>query len=128
MDTIQTVRTQSVFPKHLNDNGTLFGGQALMWMDQVAHIAASRATGIKMVTVRVEQVKFLQAVAQGEVVDVIGTVIEKGNIKVKVHVEIVAEKIETGQRIKAIEGCFVFAAVDDQNRPIRLDLKVNGER
>ena len=31
-----------VFPNHTNHMGTLFGGQALAWMDKAAFLAAAR--------------------------------------------------------------------------------------
>ena len=39
-----------VFPDHTNHLGTLFGGQALAWMDKAAFIAASRDWGHTVVT------------------------------------------------------------------------------
>ena len=38
----QTQQFRVVFPKYLNSNGTLFGGKAMQWLDEVAFIAATR--------------------------------------------------------------------------------------
>ena len=45
-----------VFPDHTNHLGTLFGGQALAWMDMAAFIVASRWARSTVVTARSEQV------------------------------------------------------------------------
>ena len=46
---------EMVFPDHANHLGTLFGGQALAWMDKAAFIAASRYARRTVVTARSEQ-------------------------------------------------------------------------
>ena len=51
-----------VFPDHTNHLGTLFGGQALAWMDMSAFIAASRYARTTVVTARSEQVDFNQPI------------------------------------------------------------------
>ena len=57
-----------VFPDHTNHLGTLFGGQALAWMDKAAFIAASRYARRTVVTARSEQVDFRLPVRQGQLV------------------------------------------------------------
>ena len=58
-----------VFPDHANHLGTLFGGQALAWMDKAAFIAASRHARRCVVTARSERVDFRAPVpADGETV------------------------------------------------------------
>ena len=43
---------EMVFPDHTNHLGTLFGGQALAWMDKAAFIVASRHARRIVVTAR----------------------------------------------------------------------------
>ncbi len=43
---------EMVFPDHTNHLGTLFGGQALAWMDKAAFIVASRHARRAVVTAR----------------------------------------------------------------------------
>lgn len=49
-------------PKHLNSNGTLFGGEVMQWLDEVALINATRYTRQRMITVKIEQVSFLKPI------------------------------------------------------------------
>ncbi len=39
---IEVRMAEIVFPNHTNHMGTLFGGQALAWMDKAAFLAAAR--------------------------------------------------------------------------------------
>jgi len=36
-----TQQFRMVFPKHLNSNGTFFGGEAMQWLDEVAFVFAA---------------------------------------------------------------------------------------
>lgn len=44
----ETRQFKAIFPNTLNANETLFGGQAMKWMDEVAYITATRFTRQKM--------------------------------------------------------------------------------
>jgi acyl-CoA hydrolase len=59
-----------VFPDHCNHLGTLFGGQALAWMDKAAFLAASRHAGCTVVTARSDRIDFTAPVRLGEIVEV----------------------------------------------------------
>ncbi len=43
-----TRQFKAVFPCMLNDNKTVFGGEVLKWMDEVAYITATRFAREKM--------------------------------------------------------------------------------
>ena len=66
---------EMVFPDHTNHLGTLFGGQALAWMDKAAFIAASRYARRTVVTARSEQVDFKLPIRQGQLVETIARVV-----------------------------------------------------
>ena len=57
-----------VFPDHTNHLGTLFGGQALAWMDMASFIAASRYARTTVVTARSDQVDFKLPISIGQMV------------------------------------------------------------
>lgn len=85
-----------VFPDHTNHLGTLFGGQALAWMDMAAFIVASRYARTTVVTARSEQVDFNQPIRKGDLVEVIATIVKVGRSSMNVDVEVVTE--ESGRR------------------------------
>ena len=67
-----------VFPDHTNHLGTLFGGQALAWMDMAAFIVASRHARSTVVTARSEQVDFSHPIHEGDLVEVVARVVGVG--------------------------------------------------
>jgi acyl-CoA hydrolase len=117
----ETRQFKAIFPNTLNANDTLFGGQAMQWMDEVAYITATRFTRQRMFTVNTENIKFLKAVNPDSIVEVIGRVEKAEAVKLKVRVEIFVEEMYGQGRDKAIEGVFVFASLDENKRPKRID-------
>lgn len=117
----ETRQFKAIFPNTLNANETLFGGQAMQWMDEVAYITATRFTRQRMFTVNTENIKFLKAVNPDSIVEVVGRVEKVEAVKLKVKVEIFVEEMYGQARDKAIEGVFVFVAMDENKKVRRID-------
>jgi acyl-CoA hydrolase len=117
----ETRQFKAIFPNTLNANDTLFGGQALQWMDEVAYITATRFTRQRMFTVNTEKIRFLKAVNPNSIVEVVGRIEKVHPIKLRVKVEIHVEEMYGQGREKAIEGIFVFSSVDENRRPKMID-------
>lgn len=120
----ETRQFKAVFPIHLNANNTLFGGTAIQWMDEVAYITATRFTRQRMFTINTENISFIKAVTPDKFVEVIGRVDKAGAVKLSVKVEIYAEEMYGTGREKVIEGIFVFASLDENRRPRRINYSV----
>jgi len=116
-----TKQFKAIFPGTLNANDTLFGGQAMQWMDEVAYITATRFTHQRMVTSSTENIRFLKAVNPDSIVEVIGTVVDIGTVRLKIKVEIYAEEMYSDKRYKAVEGIFVFVSLDDKKQVKRIN-------
>ena len=110
-----------VFPDHTNHMGTLFGGQALAWMDKAAFIAATRYSRRTVVTARSEQVDFRLPIRQGQLVETIARVVEVGRTSMQVDVELVAEDLLSGERETCTRGRFVMIALDSRGRPVAVE-------
>jgi acyl-CoA hydrolase len=117
----ETRQFKAIFPNTLNANATLFGGQAMQWMDEVAYITATRFTRQRMFTVSTDKVKFLHTVNPDSIVELIGRVVEAGDVKLKVRVEIFMEEMYGQRRTKAIEGDFIFVSMNEQQKITRID-------
>ena len=115
-----TRQFKAIFPETLNANGTLFGGEAMRWMDEVAYITATRFTKQRMFTVSTDKVKFLRAVTPGYIAEVVGRVEKAEGVKLTVKLEIFMEDMYSMDREKAIEATFVFAMLDENRRPKRI--------
>jgi acyl-CoA hydrolase len=113
----------AIFPNSLNANETLFGGEALKWMDEVAYITATRFAREHMFTVNTEKIKFLKTIGPDTIIEIIGRIEKVKMIRVYVKVEVFAEEMYGSNREKVIEGTFCFVALDEKQQPKRLDFK-----
>lgn len=118
---LETNQFRIVFGSSLNDCGKLFGGEALKWMDEVAYISALRYTRMKVVTVSVDKISFLQPIKLGSIIEIIARVHKIGNVKIEIMVQIFVEASDSDERAKAVEAIFTFAATNQNNKPICLN-------
>lgn len=109
--------TEIVFPDHTNHLGTLFGGQALAWMDKAAFIAASRYARCTVVTARSEQIDFHVAVPKGALVELVARVVGTGRSSLQVEVEMHREDLLSGDGQLATRGRFTMVALDRDGQP-----------
>jgi acyl-CoA hydrolase len=123
----ETHQFRMAFPCYLNDNGNLFGGNVLKWMDEVAYITAQRFARKRMVTINVGSVNFKKAICQGAMVEMVGKVVNVGSVKLTISVEVFTENLEDGKRELALDSVFTFAAVNKDNKPVSLNLKGKSE-
>jgi acyl-CoA hydrolase len=112
---------RAIFPGSLNANETLFGGQVLKWMDELAYIAATRYTRQRMFTISVDKIKFLKAVEPGSIVELIASVEKADSVRLFVSVQLYAEEMYGPGKEKAVEATFILATLDEEKRPKRLE-------
>ena len=106
-----------VFPNHTNHMGTLFGGQAMAWMDKAAFLAAARYSRRTVVTARSDQLDFKLPIRIGQMVETIGRIVSVGRTSMKVEVELVTEDLHSGERKLCTKGTFVMIALDAEGQP-----------
>jgi len=111
---------KAIFPSITNHHNTLFGGEALAWMDETAFIAATRFCRKPLVTVSSDRIDFKKAIPAGSLAEIIANVIHVGNTSLKVEVNIFVEDMYKDHREHAIRGVFTFVAVDDNRQPTRV--------
>ena len=116
----QTRQFRIVFPKHLNSNGTFFGGEAMQWLDEVAFITAIRTTRQRMITIKVENIRFLRPIFPNTILEIVGQIVKTGNVKLFINIEVFSEDMYSQHREKSIEADFVFAPCNDELSPIPL--------
>lgn len=116
-----TRQFKCIFPDSLNDQDNLFGGIAMKWMDEVAYIAATRYAKKKMVTVSCDKIQFLSPIKSGTIAEIIGKVSKVKNVTIEIQVEIFLEDKYSDERQKVVEASFTFAAVNENNNPIRIE-------
>jgi acyl-CoA hydrolase len=114
---VEVRMAEIVFPNHTNHMGTLFGGQALAWMDKAAFLAAARYSRRTVVTARSEQVDFKLPIRVGQMVETIGRIVSVGRTSMHVEVELVTEDLHSGERKLCTKGTFVMIALGADGQP-----------
>ena len=104
-DSITSV-SKTVFPSRTNHHNTLFGGDALAWMDEVAFIAATRFCRKPLVTISSDRVDFKEAIPAGTFAELVASVVHVGNTSLKVEVIIYLETMHKDDKHQAISGSF----------------------
>lgn len=110
--------TKTVFPGRTNHHNTLFGGEALAWMDEAAFIAATRFCRKPLVTVCSDRVDFKESIPAGTILELVARVAHVGRTSIKVQVDIFVEHMYDDNQHKAISGSFTFVALDENRKPI----------
>lgn len=113
----ETKQTRVIFPSTLNTQDSLFGGNIMKWMDEVAYITAVRYERDKMVTVSVDKIKFHKSVCCGSIIEIVGKIVSVKTVKLEVLVEVYVEGIHSDIKEKVAQSLFTFAAVNDENKP-----------
>ncbi len=116
----ETRQTKIIFPNSLNDHATLFGGEILKWMDEVAYITAIRFCRQEMVTVSADRIIFRKPVPEGSILELVGKVTQVSNATITVTIEIFAETFRDDQTEKVLEGKFKFASIDENHKLTRI--------
>lgn len=107
-----------VFPNHTNHMGTLFGGQALAWMDKAAYLVAARYSRTAVVTARSDQIDFKLPIKVGQMVETIARISTVGRSSMHVEVELIAEDLLTGERKLCTKGIFVMVALGADGKTV----------
>ncbi len=111
---------RAVFPNTTNHYDTLFGGNAMQLMDEVAFITATRFSRKKVVTVSTSKIDFNKPIPSGTLIELVGKVSRVGNTSLDIHVEIFIEQMYSDHREEAIQGTFTFVAIDDEKNPVQV--------
>lgn len=114
--------TQLVLPNDTNLLNNLLGGRMLHWIDIAGALAASKHANSKVATVAIERVEFREPVNVGEMVILYAKLTYAGNTSMDIKVDVYAENLETGIRIKTNKAYLTFVALDHQEKPIAVPL------
>ncbi|PLX09883.1 MAG: hypothetical protein C0596_00970 [Marinilabiliales bacterium] len=102
---------------HLNSNNTLFGGELMKWMDELAHKSALEFSCTNSVTVKVKELCFLCPVFEGNNI-MIESILKHSRgcqMEFEIYSYIIGDSI-----IKNAESTFIMAATDKNGKPVRI--------
>lgn len=120
IDHAETHIFRAVFPNTTNHYDTLFGGNAMQLMDEVAFITATRFSRKKVVTVSSSRIDFNKPIPSGTLIELIGRVSRVGNTSVDIEVTIYIEQMYSDHREEAIGGTFTLVAIDENKNPMSI--------
>jgi len=103
-----------IYPEALNDQGSLFGGNLLKWVDEFAYITASlEFPGNRFVTIALDDVAFKYPIKEGEILRFAVEQTRVGSTSVSYKVNVYGEKHAPREQVLFATG-IVFVNVDDQ--------------
>ena len=113
-----TIMNELVLPNDTNTLNNLMGGRLLHWMDIAAAIAAQKHCNRIVVTASVDNVSFKHPIKLGDVITIEAKVSRSFNTSLEVRLDVWAENIPSGSRIKSNEAYYTFVALDQNNHTI----------
>ena len=106
-----------VLPEFLNDQGYLFGGNLLKWVDEFAYVTASLDyPGRRLVTVSLSEVNFHCVIQPGELLCFDVERVREGNTSATYQVNVVGEKLAEN-RDPLFATKITFVNVGREGRP-----------
>jgi len=111
-----------VLPEYLNDQGTLFGGYLLKWLDEFAYITANMDfPGHRFVTIALNNVAFKHPIGCGQILCFSVNRVRVGKTSVEYLVEVFGEKDQAGDKgvLFATKITFVNISETGQKAEIR---------
>ncbi|WP_226163138.1 acyl-CoA thioesterase [Hymenobacter terricola] len=112
------IMTELVLPNDTNTLNNLMGGRMMHLMDIAAAISAQKHSNRIVVTASVDNVSFRDSIRLGNVVTLQAQVTRAFSSSMEVHIDVWAEDIPSGTKLKTNEAFFTFVAVDQAGRPI----------
>lgn len=110
-----------VLPEYLNDQGFLFGGNLLKWIDEYAYITAClEFPGNRFVTISLDQVNFRSPILPGEILRFDISCQHRGNSSLQYHVEVIGEKL-AGHHKPLFVTNISFVNVGEEGSPVAIN-------
>lgn len=105
-------------PTDTNASGDIFGGWLMSQVDIAGSIEAFRRTKGRIVTVAVNEFRFLQPVYVGDLISLYTRLIKIGTTSIRIHVTAFAERNRGKDEChKAAEAEITYVAIDENRQP-----------
>ncbi len=102
-------------PKHMNGAGTIFGGQLLSWIDEIAGVVAMRHAENSVVTASIDRMDFKTGASEEDVLLLDGRVSWVGHTSMEIRID--TYRIHRREPKSLINTAFlVMVAIDKQTK------------
>lgn len=115
----RTEQTYLIMHRHINGYGRLFGGQLMMWIDELAGIVGKRHAECEITTACIDQLNFKTAAFLNDTVVLIGRMTHTGRTSMEVRVDTYAESLN-GQRRLINTAYIVMVAIDAEGKAVEV--------
>ena len=113
-----TIMNELVLPNDTNMLNNLMGGRLLHWMDIAAAISAQKHCNRIVVTASVDNVSFKHSIKLGDVITIEARVTRAFTTSVEVRMDVWAENIPSGTRVKSNEAFYTFVTLDSNGEKV----------
>jgi len=113
----KTIMTQAVFPNDVNNNGTLYGGRLLDWIDMLGGIVAKKHSRSSIVTASIDSLSFLNPIKQSDIVTLEAWVNFVGRTSMEIEVRVTSENPFTAETSKNCRAFLTYVAMDERGIP-----------
>ena len=105
-------------PSDTNAAGDIFGGWLMSQVDIAGSIAAHRFVGNRVVTIAVNEFRFIKPVLVGDLVSIFANIEHIGNTSIQIALEVLAEhgRGKDNARIVA-EAVLTYVSIDENKQP-----------
>ena len=115
-DTV-TEMAQWVFPEHAGAPGQIHGGRMMQWIATVGNMAAARVARGQCLLGAMDDIDFIHPVKVGEIAVLRAQVEAIGRCSIEVGVQVFAENLASGSRVRTLNSHLVFVKVDEHLKP-----------
>jgi len=113
-----TIMNELVLPNDTNTLNNLMGGRLLHWMDIAAAISGQKHCNRIVVTASVDNVSFKHPIKLGDVISIEAKVTRAFNTSVEIRMDVWAQNIPSGTRVKSNEAYYTFVALDQDGNTV----------
>ncbi len=115
----RTEQSYLVMHRHINGYGRLFGGQLMMWIDELGGIVGKRHAECEITTACVDQLNFKTPIYLNDTAVLVGRVTHTGRTSMEVRVDTYAESLN-GQRRLVNTAYLVEVAIDENGKGVEV--------
>ncbi len=113
----RTHQTRLIMPSDTNHHKSIFGGQVLRYIDEIAALAAMKHSNGEVVTASIDSVDFVSSAYAGDVLELDAVVTSTGRSSMEVYVRVTCLDIKSGAERLTTESFVIMVAVDEEGKP-----------
>lgn len=114
----RAVKSAIISPPDTNNLGTMFGGNVMAYIDDIAGLSAMRHARTPVVTASMDSVDFLAPIKVGEAICLESFVTWTHQTSMEVFVKIIGEDLFSGKRTVCATSFLTFVALDQDGKRV----------